>query len=86
MTFGIPQPDNPAQYHYVVVYNTVTGEFELDYETQSTVFVNGPVYHEDRDEWRKLYDQEWQKDESEYNIAGDALYKLLNYGLNKRLP
>lgn len=83
MTFGIPQKENPTQYHFVVVYDTFTGEFQLDYETQQTVFANGPVYHEDKNEWRPLYDHEWERDETTYNIAGDALYRVLHNTLNK---
>ena len=86
MTFGIPQKDTPTQYHYVVVYDTVTGEFDLDYETQGTVFVNGPVFHEDTNEWRKLHADEWEEDKTDYNIAGDALHRALHNDLNKRLP
>lgn len=86
MTFGIPQKDTPTQYHFVVVYDTVTGEFDLDYETQGTVFANGPVFHEDTNEWRRLRDDEWEEDKTEYNIAGDALYRTLHNDLNKRLP
>ncbi len=86
MPFGIPQKDSPTQYHFVVVYNTVTGEFDLDYETQDTVFVNGPVFHEDTNEWRKLRTDEWEEDKTEYNIAGDSLYSALHNDLNKRLP
>ena len=86
MTFGIPQKENPTHYHYVVKYDTVTGEFEMDYETQSAVFGNGPVYHEDKDEWRPLHDSEWEEDKTDYNIAGDALYRALHNDLNRRLP
>lgn len=85
MTFGIPQKENPTQYHYVVVYDTVTGEFELDYQTQDAVFANGPVYHEDKDEWRRLHADEWEEDKTDYNIAGDALYRVLHNDLNRRL-
>lgn len=83
MTFGIPQKDNPTEYHFVVVYNTATGEFDMDYDTQSTVFTNGPVYDADKDEWRRLYDHEWEDDKTDYNIAGDALYRVLHNTLNK---
>ena len=86
MSFGIPQKDSPTQYHFVVVYNTVTGEFDLDYETQDTVFTNGPVFHEDTNEWRKLRTDEWEEDKTDYNIAGDSLYRVLHNDLNKRLP
>jgi hypothetical protein len=86
MTFGIPHKDTPTQYHYVVVYDTVTGEFDLDYETQGTVFVNGPVFHEDTNEWRRLHADEWEEDKTDYNIAGDALHRVLHNDLNKRLP
>lgn len=84
MTFGIPQKDNPTQYHFVVSYDTETGEFELDYETQGVVFSNGPVFEKDKQEWRRLYDDEWELDETDYNIAGDALYRTLHNDLNKR--
>ena len=86
MAFGIPQKENPTQYHYVVVYDTETGEFELDYETQGAVFGNGPVFEKDKQEGRRLRDDEWEEDKTEYNIAGDELYRTLHNHLNTRLP
>jgi hypothetical protein len=47
--------------------------------------VNGPVFHEDTNEWRKLHADEWEEDKTDYNIAGDALHRVLHNDLNKRL-
>lgn len=86
MTFGIPNPETPLEYHYVVKYNTATGEIDMDYETQSAVFGSGPVYDPASNDWRKLYDHEWENDNTLYNDAGDNLYRVINNTLNKRLP
>jgi hypothetical protein len=71
-----------VHYHYVIQYNTETGEFVLDYETQDTQFPNGPVWDPIHEEWRPLQDWEWQRDETAYNRAGDDIYRLVDE-LNK---
>lgn len=85
MPFNIPDPNNRLQYHFVVMYDCETGEFQMDYETQSAVFSDGPVFDKSKDEWRLLEDEEWEKDGTIYNNAGDSLYRTLMNDLNKRL-
>ena len=85
MPFNIPDPENKLQYHFVVMYDCETGEFQLDYETQSAVFGEGPVFDKGTQEWRLLHDHEWEKDETIYNNAGDSLYRVLEHGLNRRI-
>jgi len=85
MPFGIPNNDpEPKVYHFVVTYDTGTGEFDLDYEAQHH-FQNGPVYESKKGEWRRLYAHEWEEDKTDYNIAGDALFRELQWNLNKRM-
>ena len=85
MSYNIPDPDNKLQYHFVVMYDCETGEFELDYETQNAVFRDGPVFDKDTQEWRRLLDYEWENDGTIYNNAGDGLYRALENDLNKRI-
>ena len=86
MPFNIPDPENRLQYHFVVMYDCETGEFQMDYETQSAVFPDGSVFDKNSDEWRPLEDHEWENDGTIYNNAGDSLYRTLAYGLNGRMP
>jgi hypothetical protein len=85
MPFSIPDPKNRLQYHFVVMYDCETGEFQLDYETQGAVFSDGPVFDKDTQEWRLLEDDEWEEDGTPYNTAGDALFDTLESDLNKRI-
>jgi hypothetical protein len=84
MSFNIPDKDNSLQYHFVVTYDCETAEFFVDYETTSTMFHDAPVFDKSSDEWRPLRDDEWQRDGTIYNVAGDALFNILIDNLNKR--
>lgn len=86
MPFGIPNKETPLEYHYVVKYDTETGDITLDYDTQGSAFTDGPVYDPVKKEWRQLYDHEWEEDNTAYNDAGDNLAHLIMWKLNKRLP
>ena len=71
-----------VHYHFVIQYDTDTGEFMLDYDTQDSQFPNGSVWDKDYEKWRPLRDSEWERDETVYNRAGDDLYRLVGE-LNK---
>lgn len=86
MSFNIPDKDNRTQYHFVVMYDCETGEFQMDYDTASAVFPDGSVFDKDTEEWRPLHDHEWEDDKTVYNIAGDALYREIENNLNRRWP
>jgi predicted KAP-like P-loop ATPase len=66
-----------VQYHFVVMFDAEDGVFELDYESQSTMFRQGPVFNKETQEWRRLHDSEWEEDGTTYNNAGDSLAKML---------
>lgn len=61
------------QYHFVVMYNAETGEFEMDYDTQDAKFQNAPIYNPDTDEWEELEEEHFMDDNTTYNRSGDAL-------------
>ena len=62
------------QYHFVVMYNAETGEFEMDYDSLSTRFHDGEsIYNAETEEWERVTDDIWENDNSTYNRAGDAL-------------
>jgi hypothetical protein len=64
------------QYHFVVFYDSETEEFTLDYDTQDERFNGEPVWNEETGEWESL-GEVWEDDNSDYNRAGDALYRAL---------
>ena len=64
------------QYHFVVVYDTETDEFEADYDTQEAKFDDRPIYDTESGEWED-YGEELDDDNSTYNRAADALYFAL---------
>jgi hypothetical protein len=64
------------QYHFVVVYDGETGEFDVDYETQDVRFHDGPIYDTDQDSWTRIGDELFD-DNSPYNRSADALYRAM---------
>lgn len=62
------------QYHFVVMYNAETGEFEMDYDSLDAKFHEGSAWNEDTGEWER---PDWEDDNSTYNRAGDALAMAL---------
>lgn len=65
--------DGGKQYHFVVLYNESTGEFEVDFDTQEAKFDNEPIYDESRNEWLGI-SGEIDDENSLYNRAADALF------------
>lgn len=65
------------QYHYVVCFDSETGEFILDYDTMSAKFDTEIVYNTETEEWEDLQESDWESDDTDYNLAGDLLYKVL---------
>lgn len=65
------------QYHFVVFYDSETDMFELDYDTQSAKFNDEPIWNKDTEEWEELQDSDWERDESDYNRAGDLLHEII---------
>jgi hypothetical protein len=61
------------QYHFVVVYDTETNEFEVDYDTQEAKFDNEPIWNNQTEEWEG-FGEELDDDNSTYNRVADALY------------
>jgi len=62
------------QYHFVVMYDAETGEFEMDYDSLSTRFHDGEsIFNNATQEWERVTDDIWENDGSTYNRAGDAL-------------
>lgn len=65
------------QIHFVVMYDTESGEFEVDYDTQSVRFPEGYIYDTNTEEWSRVSDEELNDDDSEYCKSADALYDAL---------
>lgn len=61
------------QYHFVVMYDAKTGQFEMDYDSLSTKFPEGSVWNQETEEWERVVDSVWEDDNSMYNRSGDAL-------------
>jgi hypothetical protein len=70
------------QYHFVVMYDTETKQFEIDYETMSSQFDDGIVYDTSTGEWEILADNEYDED-SGYTVSGNRLFEALET-LNER--
>jgi hypothetical protein len=66
------------QYHYVVCYDAETNEFTLDYDTMSAKFDDEVIYNTETEEWEDLQESDWENDNSDYNLAGDLLYKIVS--------
>lgn len=71
------------QYHYVVCYDSETDEFILDYDTMAGKFDDEVIYNTETQEWENLQESDWENDNSDYNLAGDLLYKIIS-NLNVR--
>ena len=54
------------QIHFVVMYDTETGEFEMDYESQDNYFRQGYIWDTDKQEWSRVSDEELHDDGSDY--------------------
>ena len=65
------------QYHFVVMYDAATNSFSLDYDTQEAKFGKEVVYDTESESWELIYSGDYYEDESDYNIAGDALAEAL---------
>jgi hypothetical protein len=61
------------QYHFVVRYDQETNSFEMDYDTQDSVFAQGPVYDTVINTWARIGDRIDDND-SAYNRAADAIF------------
>jgi len=46
------------QHHYVVVFDTDTNEFSIDYDSASARFVDGTVYDPQSETWTAPYSPE----------------------------
>lgn len=65
------------QIHFVVMYDTDDGEFQIDYETQDVRFHDGYIYDTVADEWSRVSEDELADDDSEYCKAADRLCEIL---------
>jgi hypothetical protein len=64
------------QYHYVVVYDSLSEKWEVDSETAWTVFNNGYFFNTDTQDWDVPNDylEAYQED---YSDKSDELFKIL---------
>lgn len=67
------------QYHYVVVYDDTTDEYQIDYDTQEAKFDDAPLFDTNTDEWIRLEENHWADDSTTYNRAADLLYNTLQH-------
>lgn len=65
------------QIHFVVLYDSESNEFEMDYETQDARFDDGYIYNTHTNEWSKVSEDELGDDNSEYCRAADTLYDAI---------
>ena len=65
------------QIHFVVMYDTETGEFEMDYETQDVRFYDGYIFDTKTEEWSRVSDEELHDDDSDYCKSADTLAEVL---------
>lgn len=47
-----------AQYHFLVVYDTETGEWTRDDDTLAVMVAGGPIYDEKIEDWREPENKE----------------------------
>lgn len=67
------------QYHFVVMYDDETNEFQMDYDTQEAKFNGAPLFDTTTNQWVTLTEEHFGKDETTYNRAADLLYSLVEY-------
>ena len=65
------------QIHFVVMYDTETGELEMDYETQDVRFHDGYIFDTKTEEWSRVSDEELHDDNSDYCKSADTLAEAL---------
>jgi hypothetical protein len=68
------------EFHYVVVFDSETEQFRMDYETQSSKFHDAPVFDSEQGEgeWVALdAATTWEDDQSLYSRAADALDTMM---------
>ena len=61
------------QHHYVVMFDTDTNEFSIDYDSAEVRFVDGNVFDPETSSWQSGYFMEGDKD----TVISDKLYALL---------
>lgn len=64
-----------SQHHYVVVFDTDTNKFSIDYDSASVRFVDGTVYDPQTNTWTAAYSPE-ELNELDTQIS-DGLYDLI---------
>ena len=63
-----------TQHHFLVVFDTETGEWSRDDETLEVMLAGGPIYEPETDEWRDVESQ----DESDFDVSlGEQLDERL---------
>lgn len=67
------------QYHYVIMYDDETDEFQMDYDTQDVKFNGAPLFDTKTDTWVELEENHWADDSTTYNKAADLLYNTLQH-------
>lgn len=65
------------EYHFVVVYDSKTDTFAMDYEQQEDRYYNGPIYDPEAGEWIELTETIWGDESSDYNKSADAIYTAI---------
>lgn len=65
------------QYHFIVYYDTETGKYGTDYDTQDALFDGKPVYSPTLSKWFDIFEEDMLVEQSEYNRIADALEKVL---------
>jgi hypothetical protein len=66
------------QHHYVVVFDTDTNEFSIDYDSASVRFIDGTVYDPQSETWTDAYFEE-TLNQLDTEIS-DRLYELITGG------
>lgn len=69
------------QHHYVVMFDTETNEFSIDYDSASARFVDGTVYNPQLQVWNAAYSPE-ELNELDTAIS-DKLYELITISEGK---
>jgi len=67
------------QHHYIVVFDTDTNEFSIDYDSASVRFVDGTVYDTQSETWTAPYSPE-SLNQLDTEIS-DRLYELITGGM-----